>query len=100
MFKIIRVHLKLAVPVWHSGLTQQLSADIERIQSIAVSFILGDYQLPYDQACTMLGLKPLYIRGMELCQRFAIKTAGIVTFSSWKKMVPTIHVAGNITVGN
>ena len=75
MFVIIRVHLELAVPVWHSGLTQQRSADIERVQSIAVSFILGGYQLPYDQACTMLGLKPLYIRRMELCGRFAVKTA-------------------------
>ena len=73
--KEIRVHLELAVPVWHSGLTQQLSADIERVQRVAVSIILGDYQLPYDQACTMLGLKPLYIRRMELCERFAAKTA-------------------------
>ena len=75
MFIIIRVHLELAVPVWHSGLTQKLSADIETVQSIAVSFILGDYQLPYDQACTMLGLKPLYIRQVELCERFPVKTA-------------------------
>ena len=30
------------MPVWHSGLTKQLSDDIERVQIIAVSFILGD----------------------------------------------------------
>jgi hypothetical protein len=30
-FKEIRVHLELAVPVWHSGLTVRLSADIERV---------------------------------------------------------------------
>ena len=28
--KEVRVHLELAVPVWHSGLTQKLKADIER----------------------------------------------------------------------
>ena len=73
--KEIRVHLELAVPVWHSGLTQQLSAYIERVQKVAVSIILGNYQLHYDQACAMLGLKPLYVRRMELCQRFSAKTA-------------------------
>ena len=35
--KEIRVHLELAVPVWHSGLTFKLSADIERVQRVAVS---------------------------------------------------------------
>ena len=30
--KDIRVHLELAVPVWQSGLSQQLSADIERVR--------------------------------------------------------------------
>ena len=27
-FKEVRVHLELAVPVWHSGLTLRLTADI------------------------------------------------------------------------
>ena len=73
--KEIRVHLEMAVPVWHSGLTQQLSADIERVQRVGISIILGDYQLHYDKACPMLGLKPLHVRRMELCERFAVKTA-------------------------
>ena len=29
--KEVRVHLELAVPVWHSGLTLKLSSDIERV---------------------------------------------------------------------
>ena len=41
-FKEVRVHLKLAVPVWHSGLTLKLAADIERVQRIAVSILMGD----------------------------------------------------------
>ena len=46
--KEVRVHLELAVPVWHSGLNKKLSADIERVQRIAVSLILGHKDLPYD----------------------------------------------------
>ena len=34
--KEVRVHLELAVPVWHSGLTKKLCADIERVQRVAV----------------------------------------------------------------
>jgi hypothetical protein len=72
--KEVRVHLELAVPVWHSGLTLKLSADIERVQRIAVSILLGRYDFDYGRSCAMLGLKPLYIRREELCKRFAVKT--------------------------
>ena len=71
--KEVRVHLELAVPVWHSGLTLKLSADLERVQRVAVSIMLDN--VPYDQACATLGLKPLSIRRLELCKRFAINTA-------------------------
>ena len=73
--KEVRVHLELAVPVWHSGLSQKLSRDIERVQKIAINIILGDHSLPYEQSCTKLGLKPLYIRRSQLCEKFAVKTA-------------------------
>ena len=71
--KEVRVHLELAVPVWHSGLTNKLSNDIERVQRVAVGIILSD--VPYAQACTTLGLKPLNIRRLELCEQFAASTA-------------------------
>ena len=73
--KEVRVHVELAVPVWHSGLSQKLSADIERVQRVAVSIILDRNTIPYDRACVMLGLKPLHVRRQELCERFATKTA-------------------------
>ena len=38
--KEIRVHLDLAVPVWQSGLTLKLSADLKRVQRFAVSILL------------------------------------------------------------
>ena len=72
--KEVRVHLELAVPVWHSGLTVKQSADIERVQRVAVSILLGHYEFNYDRTCTLFGIKPLYIRRQELCERFAVKT--------------------------
>ena len=71
--KEVRVHLELAVPVWHSGLTLKLSADLERVQRVAVSIMLDN--VPYDRACATLGLKLLSIRRLELCKRFAVNTA-------------------------
>ena len=73
--KEIRCHLELAVPVWHSGLTVKLSTDIERVQRVAVSIVLGLTDFNYEHVCSQLGLKPLVIRRQELCERFAVKTA-------------------------
>ena len=61
------------MPVWHSGLSLKLSGDIERVQRVAVSIIFGN--TGYAQACAMLGLKPLSVRRLELCERFAANTA-------------------------
>ena len=71
--KEVRVHLELAVPVWHSGLANKLSNDIERVQRVAVGIMLSD--VPYTNACSTLGLKPLNVRRLELCERFAVSTA-------------------------
>ena len=40
-FKEIRVHLELAVPVWHSGLTVRLSADIDLSSGLLSVLSLG-----------------------------------------------------------
>ena len=55
--KEVRVHLELAAPVWHSGLTRKLSADLERVQRVAVTIMLGN--IPYLEGCTLLGLELL-----------------------------------------
>ena len=54
--------------VWHSGLTKK-SADIERVQRIAIGVILDKAVLHYAQDCAMIGLKPLDIRREELCEQ-------------------------------
>ena len=74
-FKEVRVHVELAVPVWHSGLTAKQSSDIERVQRVALSIVLGRADMSYSRTCALLGVKPLYIRRRELCDRFSVKTA-------------------------
>ena len=71
--KEIRSILELAVPVWHSGLTRQQSADIERIQKIAFKLILKENYTNYSIACEALGTQTLYERRIKLCKNFASK---------------------------
>ena len=73
--KEVRSHLELAVPAWHSNLTLALSADIERVQRMAVGIILGTFEYSYEISCTLLGIEPLYLRRITLCTNFAKKTA-------------------------
>ena len=73
--KEIRSILELAVPVWHSGLTQQQSADIERIQKIAFKIILQQNYENYKQACSSLSAQTLQQRRVKLCSKFASKNS-------------------------
>ena len=72
--KEIRSVLELAVPAWHCSLTKKQSADIERVQKVAISIILRgiteESQYSYDMALVILGLEPLYIRRDKLCMNF------------------------------
>ena len=77
--KEVRVQLELAVPVWHSGITQKQSADIERVQRVAVCIMLGQTEFDYSQACSYLGLPPLSVRRLEICRRFAVKTSSALS---------------------
>ena len=74
--------LELAVPAWHSGLTRRQTADIERVQRVAVNTILSDSKtakcdLSYSMALVTLGLEPLELRRRRLCETFAKKKHSI-----------------------
>ena len=71
--KEIRSILELAVPAWHSGLTKQQSADIERVQKISFKLILGDQYENYDNACNFFSTETLEQRRVKLCLKFASK---------------------------
>ena len=77
--KEIRSLLELAVPAWHSGLTKQQAADIERVQKVALYIILSDCstgqcEYTYDMALVILELEPLETRRDKLCLSFATKS--------------------------
>ena len=59
--------------VWHSGLTQQNSEDIERIQKIALKIILKEKYIDYQNALNVLDLKKLKDRREILSLEFAKK---------------------------
>ena len=69
--KEIRSLLELAVPVWHSGLTRDQTADIERIQKVAMQIILQDKYIIYQLACNTFSADTLENRRTKLCTTFA-----------------------------
>ena len=76
--KEIRSVLELAVPAWHSGLTLKQSADIERVQRVAVNIILSDSntglcEYSYNMGLVILDIEPLEARRLKLCQNLQRK---------------------------
>ena len=71
--KEVRSILELAVPVWHSRLTKQQTADIERIQKIAFRIILQESYETYQLACSRFSAQTLEQRRVKLCSKFASK---------------------------
>ena len=71
--KEVRSILELAVPAWHPGLTVKLSTELERVQKVAVSIILGK-SVTYSFGMSLLNLDPLTKRRENLCKKFAKKT--------------------------
>ena len=72
--KEVRTLLEVSVPAWHSGLTLDQAAQIERVQKVAVKIILGKSSLPYSEALDILGLETLSQRRKKLCITFAKRT--------------------------
>ena len=71
--KEIRSILELAVPVWHSGLTQKETKSIENIQKLAFKIILQTEYVNYHQACEHFSALSLAERRYNLCLKFAKK---------------------------
>jgi hypothetical protein len=76
--KEIRSLLELAVPAWHSGLTQRQKSDIERVKKVAFHVILSDCrtgksEFNYDMAVVTLDIEPLQVRREKLCLSFPKK---------------------------
>ena len=79
----VRSILEYASVVWHSGLTQENQANIERVQKCALSIILGKSYISYENALAILDLESLDRRREKLCTKFARKSMKSEKFSSW-----------------
>ena len=71
--KEVRSILEFGVPVWHPGLTQKDSNNIERIQRIAFKIILQESFIDYSSACIHFNTTTLKQRREKLCLSFASK---------------------------
>ena len=89
--KEIRSVLEVAVPAWHSGLTVQQSSDIERVQKVAVSLILGNPRLSYSESLEILELETLEARREKLCLTFAKRTLKSRHSSLFEKSNPVYN---------
>ena len=69
----IRSHLEKSCTVWHSGLTEENSNDLERIQKSALKLILKKQYTTYQNALNLLQLENLKNRRESLCLQFAKK---------------------------
>ena len=71
--KEIRPLTEQGVIVWNSGLTKSQVRDLEKIQKVALSIILGSKYSKYEVACQYFGISKLSSRRSELCANFAVK---------------------------
>ena len=69
----IRSLLEQSCTVWHSGLTEESSQDLERIQKTALKIILQQEYETYENALKQLDLDNLVERRDKLCFEFAKK---------------------------
>ena len=79
----VRSILKYASVMWHSGLTQENKANIERVQKCALSIILDKSYISYENALALLDLESLDKRREKLCIKFARNSLKLEKFSSW-----------------
>ena len=73
--KQVRSTLEFAAVVWHAGLTQINTSDIERVQKSALAIILGPQYSSYDNALKLVKMESLKKRREKLSLSFARKTA-------------------------
>ena len=69
----IRSLLEQSCTVWHSGLTEENSQDLERIQKSALRIILQESYTNYENALNFLEIESLCERREALCLTFAKK---------------------------
>ena len=73
-YKQVRSVLEFAAVVWHAGLTQINTSDIERVQKSALAIILGPKYISYENALKSVNLESLKMRREKLSLSFGRKS--------------------------
>ena len=81
--KQVRSILEFGVPVWNSSLTNEESADIERVQKAFLHLALGAQYVDYENALDLAELDTLKDRRVKLCTTFARKSARHPKHKHW-----------------
>ena len=84
----IRSKLEYACPVWHSGITQEETEDLERVQKSALRVILKEKYTSYTEVLEKLDLQNLETRRKNLCLKFAQDCLKKETMSSYFPLNP------------
>ena len=84
-FSFIRSQLEQSAVVWHSSLTEENKADLERVQKSAVKIILGGHYKGYLKSLADLDMETLDERREKLCLMFAKRCLNI---EKTRKMFP------------
>ena len=90
-FKEIRSICEMACQVFHSGLTQRQSSDIEMVQKKALRIILGNSYVSYEVACTLMSAEPLSDRRDTQCLKFIQKAVKKGLHSDIFRLAPKIR---------
>ena len=70
-----RSALEMCAPLWHSSLTKAQSSALSRVQRVAMAAITSVWGASHTEQLRSLALQPLAERRVELCRRFARRTA-------------------------
>ena len=81
--KQIRSILEYGVPVWHPGLSNEQSEQVERVQKTCIRIILSDTQMSYKEGLAILELERLDKRREKLCLKFAKSALNHKHHSKW-----------------
>ena len=77
----VRGNLEYCSTVWHSGLTESNTKDIERIQKAAVRIFMGNRYQGYEEALKFLKLDSLKERRIKMALNFAKRSLKLEHFS-------------------
>ena len=69
-------HLEYCAPLWSGGLNLGQERQLQTVARRAIAAITGPTREDYTDTCRRLGLEPdLRVRRLQLCRRFAHRTA-------------------------